>query len=242
MLLAYAKMTLYEDLLETELPDRAYSGRATSAKYFPRPLRRRFMPRSSSTDCKREIVATWIANSVVNRGLDVFVSELEDETGATLEDVMLAYVAARDSFGLLPIWGAIEALPASVPGDVQTTFAGRGARRAAARHALVHDPGRQPFRIVDDRVAVPARHRDDHGAFGSGGRPGSMPRASRPARAEYVAGGRRAGRWPGPSPDCRICWRPATSCASPADGCRRCACCEPPASISRWTVRSTCPG
>ena len=118
VLLAYAKMTLYDDLLKTELPDRAYLAKDI-AKYFPRPLRRRFMPQIEQHRLKREIVATWIANSVVNRGLDVFVSELEDETGGTLEDVMLAYVAARDSFGLLPIWGAIEALPATVAGTLQ---------------------------------------------------------------------------------------------------------------------------
>ena len=43
VLLAYAKMTLYEDLLRTELPDRTYLAKDV-AKYFPRPLRRRFMP------------------------------------------------------------------------------------------------------------------------------------------------------------------------------------------------------
>ncbi|MFZ1428661.1 MAG: NAD-glutamate dehydrogenase [Geminicoccaceae bacterium] len=118
VLLAYAKMTLYEDLLKTELPDRAYLAKDV-AKYFPRPLRRRFMPQIEQHRLKREIVATWIANSVVNRGLDVFVSELQDETGGSLEDVLLAYVAARDSFGLLSVWGAIEALPATVPGSLQ---------------------------------------------------------------------------------------------------------------------------
>lgn len=118
VLLSYAKMTLYDDLLGTEIPDRTYLAKDI-AKYFPRPLRRRFMPQIEHHRLKREIVATWIANSVVNRGLDVFVSELQDETGGSLEDVLLAYVVARDSFGLLAVWGAIEALPASVPGTLQ---------------------------------------------------------------------------------------------------------------------------
>ena len=87
VLLAYAKMTLYEDLLRTELPDRAYlvarSRQILPASAAP-PLRE---PRSRQHRLKREIVATWIANSVVNRGLAVFVSELEDETGGGLEDV-----------------------------------------------------------------------------------------------------------------------------------------------------------
>ena len=119
VLLAYAKMTLYEDLLRTEIPDRAHLA-TDIAKYFPRPLRRRLSTEIAQHRLKREIIATWIANSVVNRGLAVFVSELEDETGNSLEDIITAYVVARDSFGLRGVWGAIEALPASVPGDVQT--------------------------------------------------------------------------------------------------------------------------
>ena len=68
---------------------------------------------------------------MVNRGLAVFVSELEDETGASLEDVLLAYVAARDSFGLLPRLGRDRGLPASVPGELQTRLL------VAARDVLV---------------------------------------------------------------------------------------------------------
>ncbi|HMR30318.1 MAG TPA: NAD-glutamate dehydrogenase [Geminicoccaceae bacterium] len=118
VLLAYAKMTLYDDLLRTELPDRPYFV-GDLAKYFPRPLRRRFREQIERHGLRREIVATWIANSLVNRGLDVFVSELEDETGADLTGVTVAYVATRDSFGLLPLWTEIEELGADVPAERQ---------------------------------------------------------------------------------------------------------------------------
>lgn len=121
VLLAYAKMTLYDELLGTELPDRAYLA-GEIAKYFPRALRRRYGAQIAQHRLKREIVATWVANSVVNRGLAVFVSELEDETGCGLEEVLLAYVAARDSFSLLQVWNDIEALPTSVPGARQTAM------------------------------------------------------------------------------------------------------------------------
>ena len=148
VLLAYSKMTLYEDLLKTELPDRAYLAEDV-AKYFPRPLRRGYAARIEHHRLKREIVSTWIANSVVNRGLDVFVSELEDETGGTLEDVLLAYIAARDAFKLLPLWSAIEAVPASVPGEVQTRLL-VGARGVLARGTRwFMTQGGRPFKIRD---------------------------------------------------------------------------------------------
>ena len=121
VLLAYAKTTLYDDLLETDLPDREYF-LADLTKYFPRPLRRRFRDEISRHGLRREIVATWLANSMVNRGLDVFRSELEDETGASLDEIAMAYTITRDSFGLLSLWGDVENLGMDVPSDLQVSI------------------------------------------------------------------------------------------------------------------------
>ncbi|MFO1067375.1 MAG: NAD-glutamate dehydrogenase [Geminicoccaceae bacterium] len=118
VVMAYAKMTLYADLLRTELPDRKYF-LADLRKYFPRPLRKRFHEAIERHRLRREIVATWLANSIVNRGLDVFVSELEDETGADLERIAMACVITRDAFALVPVSSEIEALGEEVPAQRQ---------------------------------------------------------------------------------------------------------------------------
>ena len=118
VLLAHAKMSLYEDLLASGLPDRAYFA-ADLAKYFPRPLRRRFAAAIAGHRLRREIVATRLANSLVNRGLEVFASEVEDLTGAGLEDIALGFVVARDAFGLLALGAEIERLAPPVPAAVQ---------------------------------------------------------------------------------------------------------------------------
>ncbi len=148
VLLSYAKMTLYDDLLRTELPERAYLVLDLS-KYFPRPLRKRFADQIREHRLKREIAATWISNSVVNRGLAVFVSELEDETGGSLEDVLLAYVTTRDAFGLLKVWAAIEALPTTISGDLQTRLfvASRDVAMRGTRWFITQ--GDRPFRMRD---------------------------------------------------------------------------------------------
>lgn len=111
-------MTLYEDLLRTEVPDRPYF-LGDLKRYFPRPLRRRFDDAIEGHRLRREIIATWVANSLVNRGLEVFVSELEDETGADLVSITLAYAIARDAFQLIPLWGEIEALGPAVAASHQ---------------------------------------------------------------------------------------------------------------------------
>jgi glutamate dehydrogenase len=148
VLLSYAKMTLYEDVLRTELPDRAYL-QAGLTKYFPRPLRRRYADAIAQHRLRREITATLIANSVVNRGLAVFVSELEEETDASLEEVLLAYATVRDSFGLLRAWGSVESLPTTVPGDLQTRLlvAIRDVAVRGTRWFITQ--GARPFRMRD---------------------------------------------------------------------------------------------
>jgi len=123
-------MTLYDDILASDIPERPYFA-ADLAKYFPRPLRRRFPDDIANHRLRREIIATWLANSVVNRGLDVFVSELEDETGARLDEICLGYVITRDAFKLLPLFAAIAAVPREVPASLQIEML------SAARETLV---------------------------------------------------------------------------------------------------------
>ncbi|MEJ5230747.1 MAG: NAD-glutamate dehydrogenase [Geminicoccaceae bacterium] len=118
VLLAYAKMSLYTDILASGLPDRAYFA-ADLAKYFPRPLRRRFAAHIATHRLRREIVATRLANSLVNRGLPVFVSDLRALTGADLESVVLGYVVARDTFGLVGLTAELERLGPPVPAGLQ---------------------------------------------------------------------------------------------------------------------------
>jgi len=119
VLLAYAKMTLYSDLLESDLPDDPYFIRELP-KYFPRPLRRRYAESLGRHDLRREIVTTAIANSLVNRvGID-FMTEIRTETRAPVAEIARAYAVAREIFDLRRIWGEIEALDLKVAAEVQT--------------------------------------------------------------------------------------------------------------------------
>ena len=131
VLLAYAKMTLYDELLASDLPDDPYLLRDL-IKYFPRPLRKRFPDQIAGHRLRREIVATLVANSLVNRGLGEFVGELSDQTGRQAAAVARAYIVARDAFALVPLFGEIELLASVVGADYQTGLLGE-ARRAIMR-------------------------------------------------------------------------------------------------------------
>ena len=68
---------------------------------------------------KREIVATQVANDLVDHMGIVFVRRLIDTTGAKRADIARAYVIARDSFNLSGLWEQVEALDNQVPSRVQ---------------------------------------------------------------------------------------------------------------------------
>ncbi|HYH19584.1 MAG TPA: NAD-glutamate dehydrogenase domain-containing protein, partial [Azospirillum sp.] len=121
VLLAYAKITLYDDLLASDLPDDPFMA-ADLTRYFPEPLRARFAEAISGHRLRREIVATSVTNSLVNRVGPVFVKEMMEKTGMGPGDVARAYTIVRDAFGLRALWTAIEELDTRVPAPAQTAL------------------------------------------------------------------------------------------------------------------------
>ena len=109
VLLAYAKITIYDTLLASDLPDDPALVDDLFL-YFPAALGDRFKDAIAHHRLRREIVATHVTNSMVNRVGATFVSEMADKTGMNVADIARAYLVVRDSFGLRDIWAAIEAL------------------------------------------------------------------------------------------------------------------------------------
>jgi glutamate dehydrogenase len=123
VLLAYAKLALYDRLLDSPVPDDPYLGRELE-RYFPAALRERFPDAVAGHRLRREIIATQLSNAIVNRGGPTIVSRLADQTGADAPTIAAAYAATRDSFGLVELNGAVDALDAAVAGDVQLRLYG----------------------------------------------------------------------------------------------------------------------
>ncbi len=119
VLLAYSKNILYDQFLESDLTDSEFLLNDV-VKYFPRPLRKRFRGVIVEHPLRKEIIATIVANSVVNRVGITFVHDLVEETGESVEAVARAYAAARDAFELRRIWNQIEQLDDRVEAAVQT--------------------------------------------------------------------------------------------------------------------------
>jgi glutamate dehydrogenase len=118
VLLAYAKIALYDELVASNVPDDPWISTALE-RYFPAPLRERYKAQIHAHPLRREILATHVTNSMVNRVGDTFVHRMQEETGATPPDVVRAYLIVREVFGFVDVWRAIEALDYKVPDRAQ---------------------------------------------------------------------------------------------------------------------------
>jgi len=118
VILAYAKLTLYADLLEGKSIDDAYLA-GELYRYFPETLHDAYPDAVAGHRLKREVIATVLANAMINRGGPGFVTELTAATSAGPGEVALAYAATRDVYGLSELNAAIDALDGAVPGAVQ---------------------------------------------------------------------------------------------------------------------------
>ncbi len=118
LLLAYAKLTLYEDLLESAVPDDPYLARELG-RYFPKAIAERFPDALRHHRLHREIVATQLANSMINRGGPSLIVRIADQTGAAPTAIASAFAAVRDSYGMTALNTAIDGLDNRIPGKLQ---------------------------------------------------------------------------------------------------------------------------
>jgi glutamate dehydrogenase len=132
IVLSYGKIWLYKALINSNVPEDSYlSGELN--RYFPEPVQRRFAVRLKRHRLRREIIATAITNSLINRMGPVFPVRAQDDTGADPAAIARAYTIAREVFRARDIWAQIEDLDNRIPAAVQYTAMYRTTR--LLRHA-----------------------------------------------------------------------------------------------------------
>jgi len=119
VLLAYSKMWLSDELVASDLPEDPWIGSALQ-RYFPTALKTEYGDYIPRHPLRREIIATHVLNSMINRVGSTFVHQLAELTGAAAPEVVRAYLLAREVFGSVELWQRIEALDNRVPDSVQS--------------------------------------------------------------------------------------------------------------------------
>ena len=118
VLLSYAKIVLYDELLDSDLPDDP-SVAHYLVEYFPTPLRKKYAQAITRHRLRREIVATAITNEIVNRMGPAFIHEVREKTGMPSAEIARAYLVASEIFSIRSIWHEIEMLDNKVPASLQ---------------------------------------------------------------------------------------------------------------------------
>ena len=121
VLLSYAKLWLYDKILDSDVTDDGHLVEDL-VNYFPEPLRVKYRPLIEKHQLRREIIATHLTNSLVNRVGATFVTEFMEKTGRAAADIARAYAITLRVFRLRAFWSAIDGLDNRVPAAVQTSM------------------------------------------------------------------------------------------------------------------------
>ena len=131
VLLAYSKITVYDALLDSELPEDPHLSRDL-ALYLPSPLPERFGEAMERHRLRREIIATFVTNSMVDRAGTTFAFRMQEETGASAADIARAYAVAREVFAMPPFWREVDGLGHDIAASTQLEML-LGARKLIER-------------------------------------------------------------------------------------------------------------
>ncbi|RVB17418.1 NAD-glutamate dehydrogenase domain-containing protein, partial [Mesorhizobium sp. M7A.F.Ca.CA.004.06.2.1] len=118
VLLAYAKIVLFSDIVASDVPDDAHFDRDLMG-YFPDRMAKKYATEIHGHRLRREIITRVVANDLVNRGGPSFVNRLQEATGRTAADVVRTFAMVRDGFALPALYREIDALDNQIDGQVQ---------------------------------------------------------------------------------------------------------------------------
>ena len=118
VLLAYAKIVLFSDIVASDVPDDTHFN-TDLIGYFPERMVKKFNEEIHGHRLRREIIARVVANDMVNRGGPSFTNRLMEATGRSAADVVRTFAVIRDGFGLPALYKEINALDNKIDGQVQ---------------------------------------------------------------------------------------------------------------------------
>tara|TARA_R110000868_G_scaffold262401_2_gene521076 strand:- start:52601 stop:57454 length:4854 start_codon:yes stop_codon:yes gene_type:complete len=119
VLMAYAKMDIYNTLLSSKLPSEEVLEDLYLYNYFPTKLQAKYKDMMDNHRLKREIVATQVTNELINRMGMTFMDRMMDETGHEACTITRAFIIAKTLLGAQEWYDTIDALDNKVSAQVQ---------------------------------------------------------------------------------------------------------------------------
>ena len=122
LLVSYSKISLFDRILESTLPDDPHFN-GMLARYFP-PALGQYADEMANHRLKRELLATILANDLVNLGGPTFVHRAREATGGDTSAVARGFQAAREIFGFDALIKDVHALDNQAPATAQAELYG----------------------------------------------------------------------------------------------------------------------
>ncbi len=113
VLLAYGKLELKREIVATEAADDPFFERQLEA-YFPKAMRKWAEPMRRHR-LRRDIIATIVANDIINRCGPSFPTRLMPAAGADAQAFIAGYEAAKAVLGIPELWKSVAALDGKAP-------------------------------------------------------------------------------------------------------------------------------
>ncbi len=118
VMLAYSKIDVFNELIESDLPDASFF-QDDLTLYFPTALREKYTDAMKTHRLRREIIATFVTNSILNHMGSIFIHRTKEQTGQSTDQIVLAYCAARSIFNARDYWSRIDALDNVIDANLQ---------------------------------------------------------------------------------------------------------------------------
>lgn len=119
VLLAYAKIKFYQEVLDSDLPKDKFM-ESYLINYFPTELHTKFRENILQHQLRDEIISTVITNDLINKTNITFQMRAAEITGMTTAEIVRCYLLTKEAFDLEPIYQEVYALDNKVSADIQS--------------------------------------------------------------------------------------------------------------------------
>ncbi|MEI2455422.1 NAD-glutamate dehydrogenase [Lysobacter firmicutimachus] len=118
VLLSYSKLVAFQQMLDSDVPEDPYLSKEL-VRYFPEPLQKKYAKAMENHRLKREIIATAVTNSTINRMGATFLLRMQEDSGRTPGEVAKAFTITRETLDARALWAQIDALDGVVAESTQ---------------------------------------------------------------------------------------------------------------------------
>ncbi len=118
VLLSYDKIVIFNQMLDSDVPEDPYLSKEL-VRYFPKALQETYAQDMQNHRLRREIIATAVTNSTVNRMGSTFLLRMQEDTGESPAQIAKAYTISREVLDARALWAGIDALDLKVPESAQ---------------------------------------------------------------------------------------------------------------------------